>query len=192
MRRLRTYIVKQDTGLAPNPFWGYCTLAVCTPNHMKSEVHHGEWIAGFLGKDRGHKFLYAMEVSEILDLNDYYHDSRFSSKKPNLRGTGQERAGDNFYSRSQDGKWIQHRNRFHLSEELKEQDTRYARVFIAERFWYLGRSAVAVPPEFMPTVGGKGTRINHPAGVSDLFTAWVEGTFQVGIGDVPNDNAELL
>ena len=28
------YIAVLDTGLAPNPFWGYCTLAVCTPNHM--------------------------------------------------------------------------------------------------------------------------------------------------------------
>ena len=31
--RLCSYVVRHDKGLAPNPFWGYCTLAVCTPNH---------------------------------------------------------------------------------------------------------------------------------------------------------------
>jgi hypothetical protein len=34
--KLRSYIVRVDTGLAPNPFWGFCTLALCTPNHQGS------------------------------------------------------------------------------------------------------------------------------------------------------------
>jgi hypothetical protein len=64
MGQLYTYVVKNDTGLAPNPFLGWCTLAVCTPNHQGSKVEPGGWIAGFLDKQHGHKFLYAMEVSE--------------------------------------------------------------------------------------------------------------------------------
>ena len=31
-----------DTGFAPNPFWGYCTLAVCTPNHMGVQTSEGK------------------------------------------------------------------------------------------------------------------------------------------------------
>ena len=33
--RLCSYVVKYDTGFAPNPFWGFCTLAACTPNHQE-------------------------------------------------------------------------------------------------------------------------------------------------------------
>lgn len=29
--KLFSYIVTHDAGFAPNPFWGYCTLACCKP-----------------------------------------------------------------------------------------------------------------------------------------------------------------
>ena len=32
--KICTYTMTSDTGFAPNPFYGYCTLAACTPNHM--------------------------------------------------------------------------------------------------------------------------------------------------------------
>jgi len=189
--RLCSYIVRDDTGLAPNPFWGYCTLAVCTPNHQGSRLKVGDWIAGFLGKKRGYKFLYAMEISEILGLDEYFRDPRFATKKPNLRGSWQERCGDNFYSRNVDGEWVQHRNRFHLDERLKKQDTKYARVFIGQRFWYCGRAADAAPAKYAPLIGGRGARVNHdPALVSD-FCAWVSKEFEPGVSNVPNDNPDM-
>jgi len=88
--KLCTYIVREDTGLAPNPFWGVCTLAVCTPNHQGSRLNVGDWIVGFLPKKRGYRFLYAMQISEILGLDDYYHDDRYVAKRPDLRGSWQE------------------------------------------------------------------------------------------------------
>ena len=67
---LCTYIVKHDTGLAPNPFWRYCTLAVCTPNHMGVTPRGDEfWIAGFSGKEHGNKLVYAMRVDEFMGFN---------------------------------------------------------------------------------------------------------------------------
>ena len=189
--KLCSYIVREDTGLAPNPFWGPCTLAVCTPNHQGSRLEVGDWIAGFLAKDRGYRFLYAMEISESLDLDEYHRDLRFEQKKPNLRGTWKERCGDNFYSRGSDGQWIQHRNRFHLDEGLKRQDTKHARVFVGHRFWYRGRSAAATPEQYAPLIGGRGARVNHaPELVSD-FCAWVEREFEPGAADVPNDNPDV-
>lgn len=191
MSRLYTYIVQQDTGLAPNPYWGWCTLAVCTPNHQGSRVEVGDWIAGFLSKARDHRFLYAVEVSEILDLDDYFRDPRFVEKKPDLRGNWQERCGDNFYSRREDGTWKQHRNRFHIGEDIKEQDTRHAKVFMGTQFWYLGRSAEIVPTRLKSLVGGRGARVNHdPALVTD-FCKWVKKRFSAGVLDFPNDNPDL-
>ena len=188
LQRLYAYVVRVDTGLAPNPFWGVCTLAVCTPNHQGSRVRCGDWIAGFLSKDRGHKFLYAMEVDEILGLDAYHRDSRFEAKKPVLRGTLQQQCGDNFYSRGSDGLWIQHRNRYHLDEASLRKDTRFARVFIARRFWYLGKSAASLPTEFAPLAGGRGARVNHSPELVEAFRAWVVESFRPGVHDLPLDN----
>lgn len=190
-RNLYTYVVREDTGLAPNPFWNACTLAVCTPNHQGSRVKGGDWIAGFLTKARDHKFLYAMEVDEILSLDGYYRDPRFDSKKPNLRGSWKERCGDNFYSLGPNGEWIQHRNRFHLSEDLKQQDTKYARVFISRRYWYLGKSAAELPVRFRPLAGGRGARVNHNPDLVKEFRSWVCVQFTPGVQDVPNDNPDI-
>ena len=132
-----------------------------------------------------------MEVAEILDLDDYYRDDRFTAKKPDLRGTWQQRCGDNFYSRKSDGTWIQHRNRFHLDERLKEQDTRYARVFVGQRFWYRGRSADAAPAKFAPLAGGRGARVKHDARLVAEFRGWVSTSFPEGIADAPNDNPDM-
>ena len=189
--KLCSYIVREDTGLAPNPFWGHCTLAVCTPNHQGIRLEVGDWIAGFLAKHRGYRFLYAMEVSEILDLDDYHRDMRFAEKKPYLRGTWEERCGDNFYSRGSDGQWIQHRNRFHFDEDLRNQDTRHARVFIGHGFWYRGSSAAAAPARYAPLIGGRGAQVHHDPELVSEFCAWIAREFEPGVADVPNDNPDM-
>jgi hypothetical protein len=71
-----------------------------------------------------------MEVSYAIGLDYYFHDAQYELKKPNLRGTWKERCGDNFYSRAADGRWIQYRNRFQLSDQLTRQDTRFAHAFV--------------------------------------------------------------
>lgn len=190
MTRVCTYIVREDAGLAPNPYWGYCTLAVCTPNHQGARLEKGDWIAGFLSKQRDYRLLYAMETEEILDLDEYFHDPRFQAKRPDLRGDWQDRCGDNFYSRSPDGAWVQHRNRFHLSQGLHDQDTKHARVFIASRFWYLGQSAVTPPTEFLAMTGGRGIRVNHEPELAKRFRRWVASSFKVGVHAFPNDNPD--
>ena len=190
-RKLYTYIVRKDTGLAPNPFWDVCTLAVCTPNHQGSRVRCGDWIAGFLTKACDYRFLYAMEVEEMLGLDEYYRDSRFESKKPNLRGSWKERCGDNFYSRGNDGTWVQHRNRFHLSEDQKRKDTKYARAFVGHRFWYLGKSAAKMPAHFASLAGGRGTRVNHNPVLVEEFCSWVPEHFEIGVHDSPKDNPDI-
>ena len=189
--RLCSYVVREDGGLAPNPYWGWCTLAVCTPNHQGSRLARGDWIAGFLKKSRGHRFLYAMEISEVMGLDEYYNDARFERKKPNLHGDWRERCGDNFYSRGTGGSWVQHRNRFHVSESLKEQDTRYARVFIGSKFWYRGRSAEPVPVQLSPLAGGRGARVNHDPDLVEEFRSWVQDRFECGVADLPNDNPDM-
>lgn len=188
MTRLNTYIVRHDTGLAPNPFWGWCTLAVCTPNHQGARVEPGDWIVGFLDKKRGHKFLYAMEISECIHMDAYFKDKRFKNKKPRIRGTCMQKCGDNFYSLDAQGHWKQHRTCFHKGEVGK--DTKNPWVFVSRKFWYLGKEAQTVPEHLRPGVGGRGVRVNHPEGLVKQFKDWVLRSFNEGVSALPCDMKE--
>lgn len=188
MSKLYTYIVRNDTGLAPNPFWGYCTLAVCTPNHQGSRVKPNEdWIAGFLEKKHGYKFIYAMEVSERVHMHSYFNEKRFSEKIPQVNGSWMQRCGDNFYSQDELGQWQQHETLFHEGTYYKNKDTKNPRVFVAKRFWYLGREAAILPEQFKPLVGGRGARVNHPDGLPEQFKDWVQQNFAEGLTALPRD-----
>lgn len=194
--KLCTYIVKYDRGLAPNPFWGWCTLAVCTPNHQPARLRKGDWIAGFLGKKRQNHFLYAMELCEDpISMDDYFRHPEFQVKKPNLGGDWMERCGDNFYSLKSDGQtWQQHRNRYHVGADHLKKDTKHPIVFIARNAWYFGASAKPPPPGFCPLIPSgtfpRGIRTNHEPELVKRFCDWVR-TFPVGVHGLPNDNLDL-
>jgi Nucleotide modification associated domain 2 len=190
MPRICTYILTHDSGLAPNPYWRHCTLAVCTPNRQGVRLKPGDWIAGFLPRDRGHRLVYAMEVSERLHLNTYFHDSRFEKKKPNLLGDWMARCGDNFYSQSEGGTWKQHRNRFHIGSEYLRKDTRRPHAFVAERFWYFGRMAPRPQDRHLDLVGGRGVRLRHDELLAADFRDWV-ATHDQGLHGLPNHNPDL-
>jgi hypothetical protein len=191
MHKLYTYIVKHDTGLAPNPFWGWCTLAVCTPNHQGCRAEPTDWIAGFLDKAHGHRFLYAMEIQERVHMDAYFRDPRFEQKKPLARGSLEQRCGDNFYSLDERGRWIQHETLLHAEPVYLEKDTRHPWVYVSQHFWYLGRDAAELPQRFRALAGGRGVRVNHPAILVEQFKAWVEESFPEGTAALPRDSALL-
>jgi hypothetical protein len=188
LNKLLTYIVTHDSGLAPNPFWNWCTLAVCTPNHQGARIEKGDWIVGFYNKKHGNKFLYAMEVYDRrIHLNDYFHDKQFAKKKPNINGSWKQRCGDNFYSLDKNGKWQQHETLHHNTQKSFEQDTRHPYVFVAKKFWYLGSNAYDLPKCFLPLVGGIGIRVNHDPILVEKFKKWITENFSEGCHGLPRD-----
>jgi hypothetical protein len=138
--------------------------------------------AGF----RRRRLLFVMEVSNRMHMQAYLMIKRFTMKKPNLRGTWKDRCGDNFYNQNPDGSWQQHRNRFHVGPACLAKDTRKPFVSISRKFWYFGQNAVPVPTEFVPLIGQRGIRVNHPAGMAEKFFEWVEAGFEPGIRGLPN------
>jgi Nucleotide modification associated domain 2 len=187
MGNLYTYVVRFDAGLAPNPFGEYCTLAVCTPNHQGSRAVRGDWIAGVSDKSRGYQLIYVMEVEERIGMDKYFSDPRFSYKKPIPGGSPRQRCGDNFYSLGKDKQWIQHPNSSHVGEVYLAKDTKHPTVFVARRFWYLGRNAIDTPSEFLPMFGGRGARVNHPHELVARFRVWVTKNLRQGLNALPRD-----
>ena len=101
--RLFAYKMTHDTGFAPNPFWGFLTLATCKPG-MRRSKRAGDWIAGFTSKDLcGHhvgeeRLVFLMQVDERIALADYFRDGRFQSRIPqNGPVANVYRCGDNIY-----------------------------------------------------------------------------------------------
>lgn len=187
MSNLYTYVMRHDAGLAPNPFSGMCTLAVCTPNHQGSRVNPGDWIAGVSDKRRGYRLIHVMEVDERIHMNDYFGDPRFANKRPVMSGTPEQRCGDNFYSQDSAGRWVQHPNRYHVGQDALDQDTRHPWVFVAKRFWYLGREAVEMPVRYMALFGGRGARVNHTPELVADFRSWVKANLVEGMNAMPRD-----
>ena len=121
--KIYSYRIDHDFGLAPNPFGKYCTIAVCKPHLRKSKnLKIGDWIIGTgsksLEKSSGFecetKLIFALRVSEVLNLNSYWHDPRFEYKRPVMGGTLATMFGDNFYHLDENSEWVQidcaHRN----------------------------------------------------------------------------------
>ena len=188
--RLCSYVVRQDTGFAPNPFGRYCTLAACTPNHQGLRLHSGDWLVGHERISRGNKLIYAMNVSEVLNFNTYFFDSRFEYKKPRRAGDWQAQCGDNIYHR-EDNVWRQEWSPFHNRRQDLQQDTCHPQVFIAEEFFYFGESAPPIPSQFSEIIRKRqGCRCSYPSALASSFVEWLQNTYQPGMHGLPRDRRE--
>ncbi len=188
--RLCSYIITSDTGLAPNPFWGYCTLAMCTPNHQNSTLEKGDWFVGISSKKRGRELIYAMQISEKTGFNEYYHDARFLKKRPNINGTWKERCGDNMYYKEND-EWKQHSTNHHTEKGQIKQDTDHPTVFIAEKFYYFGENTVELPDELNYLIKkGPGMKCKRNDEIAQRFVHWLKYNHSTGIQDNPFDREQ--
>ena len=100
---LFSYKLTHDSGFAPNPFGQTLTLATCKPQ-IRRRKSVNDWIAGFTSRTlAGHdvgseRLIYLMRVAEKLHMRDYFADSRFQDKVPDMSAEGpMAKAGDNIY-----------------------------------------------------------------------------------------------
>lgn len=195
-----SYLIEHDLGLAPNPFGGYCTLAVCKPIIRKSsKLKIGDWIIGTASKSledtikrRGltNKLIYAMQVTERITLNEYWNDKRFQYKKPIMHGTLVRMFGDNFYHQDKDGNWIQEDSAHSNSDgtcnlsHLKK-DTGGNNALISNYFYYFGEKAPTIPnnlKEVCHTAIGQ-KKLSEQLG--NEVIQWITSNFQTGIHGDP-------
>ena len=189
--KLYTYILREDSGFAPNPFHGFCTLATCKPG-IRNKANIDDWIVGFSSKTkyRDRRLVYAMRVLDVLDFDEYWTDDRFECKKPKPNGSRNRQCGDNMYHRHpDDGSWIQEPG-WH-NEHDKEYDTRYPNAIISNHFVYYGNKAVKIPQEFRDWNGidvcpyGRGHRCNFPDDLRDEFIRWLDLQIDNGVHGEP-------
>ncbi len=191
-----SYRVEHDLGLAPNPFFGYCTLAVCKPGIRGAKnLQLGDWVIGTgsvaQGDDR--LLIYLMQVEEKLTFQEYWDDPRFVLKKPHIPGSLVQMHGDNFYHQdAASGEWIQEhcthcQSNGLPSQEHTERDLGGKYVLISQRFFYFGDRRVRIPFEFMG-IRAKGighTRFDASEELAIGLVNWVLENYSTGIHGDP-------
>jgi hypothetical protein len=200
------YKIEHDFGLAPNPFHGYCTLAVCKSDIRKNKnLTIDSWILGIgcktIRKIDGYfqKLIFCMKVEEKLSFNDYWNDNRFQCKKPVLNGSLVQMYGDNFYHQDMQGKWIQDNSAHSLdsgdqNEEHTKRDTNGEYVLVSQNFYYFGREAIEIPEKFLAFISTNARNfafVKPEKSVSD-FIGWLQTNYQTGIHGDPISWSEHL
>ena len=197
MVKLYSYVLREDTGFAPNPYHGFCTLACCKPP-IRRRAEVGDWVIGTgsdaRGKRRGGHISFAMQITEVLTFDEYWEDDRFVAKKPNPCGDLTESCGDNIYWFDYEtGCWCQEERAYHCDSVLMADDTAIDRMFVSDDFTYWGGTG-PVLPEFQGhslIKTGPGYRVNFPEGVVREFIAWIHGLQNEGQKGVCGEPLDL-
>jgi hypothetical protein len=195
-----SYVVRYDSGFAPNPFYGFCTLATCKPG-IRANAQVGDWIVGSGSANRsvqrGGHLVYAMRVTETMSFHRYSIDSRFEKKKPFRKGSRKQSCGDNIYFRKgNETKWSQ-RDSFHsnpdgsLHPRHVARDTGVDRVLISEDFVYFGGAGPKIPKALRDSSGrplckaGIGQSKFEDDALTQAFENWIQGISQGGYQGPP-------
>ncbi len=183
-----SYVVEHDYGLAPNPFGGYCSLAVCKPGiRGNKNLSVGDWVIGTGSKKlkcQSH-LINLMKVSEKITFNQYYTDKRFQYKKPIINGSLVQIFGDNFYFKDEKtNNWKQDlsAHSFNSREKHIKTDTSSEIVLIAEEFYYFGDARIEIPEEFKGICKkGPGMKYKNLEEIGVSLVEWVQNSFEQGI-----------
>lgn len=148
--RVFSYVVVSDTGFAPNPFHGVCTLACCKPE-IRSVARVGDLVVGM--SSRCERIVYAMQVSRALTFGDYWSDEVGRAKRAKGPArTARERLGDCIYGPI--GKELFHASPSAHAESASCTTEDHCRrdlggkyVLLASRFCYFGGHGPPLPQE---------------------------------------------
>ena len=190
MSKVCFYVMRRDTGFAPNPFHGSCTLLGCAPNYADAKLSRGDYIAGFFRSGAPPRLVYVMEVSETFDYDDYYQDRRFEQKKPRRDLTWRERAGNNIYFLDSSGRYVQDENAcYHTRPAKIAQDLKHPVVFAGRNFAYFGtmaetENALLLPQRFLWCLPQRAVKYLHDECQDyDPFVSWAfsHGSGMIGL-----------
>ena len=188
--RLYSYVVTHDTGFAPNPFFGYCTLACCKPA-IRRTAKIGDWVVGLTPQKDRNRIVYFMRVDEILpSFDSYWLDRRFAKKKPRRDRAFMLRCGDNIYEPQSAGQYRQLPSMHSYKQtevenpKRKEHDLRGKRVLVSETFAYFGANAINLPPKLTALIVRRAHKCHFPDEVKVEFLRFVS---RAGLGGIHSD-----
>jgi hypothetical protein len=176
--KIHSYVVARDFGFAPNPFFGYCTLANCKPI-IRKHANIGDFIVGTKRSPHPNRIVFFMKIEEILNYNQYWDDERFYLKKPNFKASMKFAFGDNIYHQQENGFWCQE-NSHHTNEDGSRNESNLktdisgSNVLISTDFCYWGEDAPLLPNELNSIVKrGPGHKSDFSKPIKETFLRWI-------------------
>lgn len=131
-----------DEGFAPNPFFGFLSLATCKPQ-IRNIAQPGDWVAGWgarflCGRGRNHESLvYLAQVKEVMTMADYW-TAHLEKRVPKAflgRTDEPQCLGDNIYQPNGQNGYIQQLNNNHYIYDAP-RDLRSKNVILCDTFYY--------------------------------------------------------
>lgn len=190
--KLYSYVIPRDFGFAPNPFYGYCTLATCKPKIRKS-ASVGDWVIGTGPKPKklDGKIIFAMQISEKLSFNQYWHDGRFKWKKPFFNGSLKQTYGDNIYHYDNE-QWHQEDSHHSYPDGTinylnLNRDTSSDNVLISTLFFYFGKHPMQIPDYLITKIcrNQRTPLVVTDEGCIKEFKLWITTNFEQGVNSDP-------
>lgn len=194
--KLFSYVIARDYGFAPNPFFGWCTLATCKPN-IRRVAEIGDWIVGTgsAGRKRTGFLILAMRVTETMKFNEYWKDPRFQQKKPRMRGSIKQAFGDNIYQKNDKGCWVQLDSHHSYADGVPnphniKNDTQTDRILVSNDYSYWGGSGPKIPSKLrnwdrVDICAGRNHKSDFPKELVDEFIAWFRSMDASGYHGAP-------
>lgn len=186
-----SYVISRDYGFAPNPFFGFCTLATCKPK-IRENAQIGDWIFGTGSVALGckDKLIYAMQVTNKITYDTYWKDHKYNVKKPIMNGSLVQMYGDNVYHQEK-GIWTQ-ANSHHSNEDGSinfdnlRRDTSSENILISENFYYFGESHIEIPADLISEVCKKRQGFKYVnKDVATAFLKYISENHEKGYHDNP-------
>ena len=180
---LFSYRMTHDTGLAPNPFGGICTLALCKPV-IRRVAEVGDWIVGTGSADYDfeNSVIYAMLVTNKMTFEQYdklcTENDQFTIKIPHWEDNDdRKKVGDCIYNYSmKDDKGRIPSLRKSVHEEInRETNLGGLNVLLSNHFYYFGKNPQLLPSNLQRIIKkGQGHRSTSNEPFKDDFVKWIE------------------
>lgn len=181
MPTLFSYVVRDDAGSAPNPFWGVCTLVICKPK-IRRKAQVGDWIIG-TGSSQSpigsiqDSIVYAMEVTDKMPMREYdeWAQEEQPEKMPDWRSSDWRRKlGDSLYDFCEDPPRVRRGGPHGLEHRDHDLSGEYA--LLSKHFYYFGNNPEPLPDHLLGLIKrGPGHRSYGNDPYLEPFVEWIEG-----------------
>ena len=189
--KLYSYVIPRDYGIAPNPYFNYCTLATCKPV-IRRCAQLGDWVAAFgaAGSPVHEKLVVLMRVEETLSFDEYWEDERFRCKRPVFNKAVTHMYGDNIYHHVGE-EWMQEFSHHSMPDGSinyvnLDRDTQTDRVLISQDYYYFGNNAIDMPQRFETLIRkGRNHIVCKDEAVINNFISYIRETCDRRIYGIP-------
>ena len=172
-----------DSGCAPNPYYGFCSLALCK-NLIRKHAKINDYIIGFGSKTLGsfNKIIYIMKVTDKMSYDNYNKFCKQNNKK-------KIKYGDCIYYKVKNT--FKQRKNIHHHNECIIHDTKSPYVLISDDYLYFGKNAIDIPYELtniIPTSRGhKSKSIESLENNFDIWFKLIKNKYKKNILGTPHN-----